>query len=140
MRFSIALLLLLATSVREEIQHVDGFSISSSTSIDFRRRNRSVHQLRSSSDVDNEVVAIDDDADDCGCGDTTGDRTPTIFSGKPSNIAKKLNPRQAIRNGSIYNLYGEEVTMDKILVRNNNSNNNNNNNNVSIVVFLRSLG
>ena len=138
MRFSIALLLLLATSVREEIQHVDGFSISSSTSIDFRRRNRSVHQLRSSSDVDNEVVAIDDDADDCGCGDTTGDRTTTFFSGRPSNTAKKLNPRKAIRNGSIYNLYGEEVTMDNILVRNNN--NNNNNNNVSIVVFLRSLG
>jgi hypothetical protein len=130
MRFSIALLLLLATSVRE-IQHVNGFSISS-TSIDFRGRNSSV-QLRSSSDVDNEVVAIDDA--DCGCGDT-GSRT-TIFSGKPSNIAKKLNPRQAIRNGSIYNLYGEEVTMDNILVRNDN---NNNNNNVSIVVFLRSLG
>jgi hypothetical protein len=97
MRFSIALLLLLATSVRE-IQHANGFSLSSSSiglSSDIRRN--SLVELRSSSDVDNEVVANIDDAD-CGCGDT-GSRTSTIFSGKPSNIAKTLNPRQAIRNG-----------------------------------------
>jgi len=77
-------------------------------------------------------LSLSSEADDCGC-DTTNTRTRTIFSGNPSNTAKSLNIRQAIRNGSIYDLYGKEVTMNSLLGRKDD-------NNLSIVIFLRSLG
>jgi len=67
------------------------------------------------------------DSDDCGC-------APTIFSGKPSDVVRSSNPRQAIRNGSMFGIDSEEVRMDDLLE------NKNDGNSVSIVVFLRSLG
>ena len=67
------------------------------------------------------------DGSDCGC-------APTIFSGKPSDVARNSNPRQAIRNGSIFSLDSEEVRMDDLLE------NKNVGSPLSIVVFLRSLG
>lgn len=65
-----------------------------------------------------------DDENDCGC-------ASTIFSGKPTDVARASNPRQAIRNGSIYSLDSEELVIDDLL---------RSKSPVSIVVFLRSLG
>lgn len=64
---------------------------------------------------------------DCGCSRTT-------FSGAPSNVAKELNFREAIRKGSIFSLDSDEVKMDDLLE------NKNGGNSLSVVVFLRSLG
>jgi len=148
MRFSTALLsilLVLSSSVTEQ-QNVNAFSSP------LRRYLRCISCRAAHSDISNNVgrggliggknqikitsvlsrLYLSPEADDCGC-DTTTTRTPTIFSGNPSNTAKSLNIQQAIRNGSIFNLNGEEVTMNGLLGRNND-------NNLSIVIFLRSLG
>ena len=78
----------------------------------------------SSSSIDRKGLSSSNTDDiDCGCASTT-------FSGKPSDIARNLNPRQAIRNGSIFSLDSEEVRVDTLLEKHP----------VSIVVFMRSLG
>lgn len=65
-------------------------------------------------------------AEDCGCADV-------MFAGEPSDRAKGLDARQAIRNTKIYRVSGEPVLMDDLLGEPETSG-------VSIVVFLRSLG
>ena len=71
--------------------------------------------------------SLNGDGEDCGC-------APTIFSGKPSDIARASNPYQSIRQGSILGLDSEKVQMDELLDHAKDGNS------VSIVVFLRSLG
>jgi hypothetical protein len=46
---------------------------------------------------------------DCGCGDNV------ILSGKPSDKARSIDPRQAIRKNSIYTVNGLETNMDKLI-------------------------
>lgn len=72
-------------------------------------------------------ATMNDVETDCGC-------ASTIFSGKPSDVARASNPREAIRKGSIYSLDAQEVVMDDLLKSKNSGKP------VSIVVFLRSLG
>ncbi|KAG7355842.1 hypothetical protein IV203_000528 [Nitzschia inconspicua] len=69
---------------------------------------------------------------DCGCGPTPN---KIVFSGKPSDAAKRSNPRQVIKEAtaSIYDVNGKSVLLEDLLL-------NQNDNHVSIVVFLRSLG
>lgn len=67
---------------------------------------------------------------DCGCA------TPTVFSGKPSDMAKTINHRQAIREHSILSVHGTEVHMDELIGEPGAVGNDQ----TSIVVFLRSLG
>ena len=64
--------------------------------------------------------------EDCGCQET-------IFSGKPSEIARGSNPREAIRQSSIFSVDGEEVTIDDLIGVPSEDQ-------ISIVIFLRSLG
>jgi hypothetical protein len=64
--------------------------------------------------------------EDCGCADV-------IFGGDPSDRAKGIDARQAIRNSNIYRVSGEPVLMDDLLGEPETSG-------VSIVVFMRSLG
>jgi hypothetical protein len=68
--------------------------------------------------------------DDCGC---SPDST-IVFSGKPSNEARRSNPRKAIKDAtsSIYDVNGKVVALEDLLTKGNRD--------VSIVVFLRSLG
>jgi len=73
------------------------------------------------------TLSLYNDVNDCGC-------NPTIYSGKPVEIARDLNPREAIRYGSIFGIDSEEVQIDHLLE------NEMLGNSVSIVVFLRSLG
>lgn len=76
------------------------------------------------SSIDRKGLSLSNTDDiDCGC-------APTTFSGKPSDIARNLNPRQAIRNGRIFSLDSEEVRLDTLLEKSP----------ISIVVFMRSLG
>mmetsp|Transcript_24114 Transcript_24114/g.66852 ORF Transcript_24114/g.66852 Transcript_24114/m.66852 type:complete len:112 (+) Transcript_24114:85-420(+) len=70
-----------------------------------------------------EFLSSSKDDIDCGC-------APTVFSGKPSDIARDVNPRQAICTESIFSLESEEIQMDDLLGKSP----------VSIVVLLRSLG
>ena len=72
-------------------------------------------------------ATVNDVEADCGC-------ASTIFSGKPSDVARASNPRESIRKGSIYSLDAQEVVMDDLLKSKNSGKP------VSIVVFLRSLG
>jgi hypothetical protein len=64
--------------------------------------------------------------EDCGCADV-------MFAGDPSDRAKGLDARQAIRNTNFYRVSGEPVLMDELLGEPEISG-------VSIVVFMRSLG
>lgn len=63
---------------------------------------------------------------DCGCADVQ-------YAGEPSDRAKSLDARQAIRKGAFYRVSGEPVDMDELLGEPQESG-------VSICVFLRSLG
>ena len=65
--------------------------------------------------------------EDCGCADVV------MYAGDPSDRAKDINARQAIRNTKIYRVSGEAVLMDELLGEPDTSG-------VSIVVFMRSLG
>jgi hypothetical protein len=65
-------------------------------------------------------------AEDCGCADV-------MFAGDPSDRAKGIDARQAIRNTKIYRVSGEPVLMDDLLGEPVSSG-------LSIVVFMRSLG
>ena len=64
---------------------------------------------------------------DCGCGDNIR------LSGKPSDKARSIDPRQAVRKSSIYTIHGQETNMDTLIGIPTESG-------TSIVVFLRSLG
>jgi hypothetical protein len=64
--------------------------------------------------------------EDCGCADV-------MFAGDPSDRAKSIDARQALRNTKIYRVSGEPVLMDDLLGEPET-------NGVSIVVFMRSLG
>lgn len=66
--------------------------------------------------------------EDCGCATTT----PTQFSGKPSEKAKSINVREAIRETPFYSVNGERTQMDDVVFGNGQQ--------ASVVVFLRSLG
>lgn len=70
-----------------------------------------------------QINAVLTNDEDCGC-------ASTLYSGKPSEIAKAANPRQAIRKASVFSLDDKQVVMDDLLEKQP----------VSIVVFLRSLG
>mmetsp|Transcript_23760 Transcript_23760/g.42892 ORF Transcript_23760/g.42892 Transcript_23760/m.42892 type:complete len:112 (+) Transcript_23760:374-709(+) len=69
------------------------------------------------------LAALGSSTEDCGCGGA-------ILDGKPSDRARSIDPRQAIRNASFLNLNGGTVTFDEILDPSG----------VSVVVFLRSFG
>lgn len=73
------------------------------------------------------TLGLYNDSNDCGC-------NPTLYSGKPLQIARDSNPREAIRYGSILALDSVEVRIDDLLE------NEMSGNSVSIVIFLRSLG
>jgi hypothetical protein len=62
---------------------------------------------------------------DCAC--------KTSFSGSPSEIARKSNPREVIRSDTLFKLSGEAVKIDDLIGEPSSDQ-------VSIVVFLRSLG
>jgi hypothetical protein len=64
--------------------------------------------------------------EDCGCQET-------VFSGKPSEIARTSNPREAIRKKTFFSVNGDEVTMDDLIGKPSEEQ-------ISVVVFLRSLG
>lgn len=66
-------------------------------------------------------------SENCGCQET-------IFSGKPSNKARAINPREEIRQKTLFSVNGEQVTMDELIGGPSEEQE------VSIVVFLRSLG
>mmetsp|Transcript_422 Transcript_422/g.603 ORF Transcript_422/g.603 Transcript_422/m.603 type:complete len:110 (-) Transcript_422:561-890(-) len=61
-------------------------------------------------------------SEDCGCATTN-------FSGNPSNKAKSINVREAMRGTPFYTVNGDRTQMDDVLGKR-----------VSVVVFLRSLG
>jgi hypothetical protein len=65
---------------------------------------------------------------DCGCGDNV------LLSGRPSDKARSLDPRQAIRKNSIYTVDGLETNMDELIGAPSDTTA------VSIVVLMRSLG
>lgn len=65
---------------------------------------------------------------DCGCG--TPAATNTIYSGKPPNKARTIDPRQVIATKPIYTVNGDPTNMDELIGTSG----------TSIVVFLRSLG
>jgi hypothetical protein len=65
--------------------------------------------------------------EDCRCADV-------MFAGDPSDRAKGMDARQAIRNSNIYRVSGEPVLMDDLLGAPESKSG------VSIVVFMRSLG
>jgi hypothetical protein len=85
---------------------------------------------RSTRQIHSALFATADNEDDCGCGPST------IFSGKPSDAAKRVNPRQAIKQAtaSIYDVNGKSVLLEDLLMTRNDDQK------VNIVVFLRSLG
>lgn len=64
--------------------------------------------------------------EDCGCGGA-------IVSGRPSDTAKAMDPRQAVTKSTLLTLDGEQTSMDEIIGEPSNSG-------TSLVVFLRSLG
>jgi hypothetical protein len=68
------------------------------------------------------LVASSMDNTDCGCNDV-------VFAGEPSDRAKSLDARQAIRNVPFKTVDGETVTFDQISSKD-----------VVITVLLRSLG
>lgn len=63
---------------------------------------------------------------DCGCGE------PVRFSGKPSDRAKLVNPRQILRESrsNVYNIRGEAFRVEDLLEEHS----------TNVVVFLRSFG
>ena len=63
----------------------------------------------------------------CGCDEA-------ILSGKPSVVAKTIDPRRAIRTKTLYNINGESTSMDEILGTPKAQQD------PAVVVFLRSLG
>lgn len=65
--------------------------------------------------------------ENCGC------QVETVFSGKPSEIARGLNPREAVRDIPFFSVNGDVVTMDDVIGKPGEEK-------VSVVVFLRSLG
>ena len=58
---------------------------------------------------------------DCGC---------TIYSGKPSDKARSLDPRRAIGTSPIFSVNGDQTSIDELIGTRG----------TAIVVFLRSLG
>lgn len=122
MRLPKHLLLLVAFS--RSATDAFAFSPNNFAGIEFRRALAVARVApHASSSVRTGLSSLNTDEIDCGCG-------PTIFSGKPSDMARNLNPREAIRSGSIFNLDAEEIRMDDLLGKSP----------VSIVVFMRSLG
>ena len=66
--------------------------------------------------------------EDCGCSGG-----PEILSGDVPEVARSLNPRQALRKTNVFSVSGESVSMDELLNRRGEDS-------VSVLVFLRSLG
>lgn len=64
--------------------------------------------------------------EDCGC-------EQVVFSGKPSDVARDLDARQAIVGSSVLSVNRDEVKIDDLIGAPSK-------NRVSVVVFLRSLG
>lgn len=73
--------------------------------------------------------------EDCGCG-TTADpaAVTTRFGGEPSAVARSMNPRDALRGTSVFDVNGAMVRMDDLLQDDKAGPT------TSVVVFLRSLG
>jgi len=73
-----------------------------------------------------------DDDDDCGCGEGV---VATMISGKPSAIARSLDPRKAIAKSSFFDIHGNLIdSMNDILLSSSSLSK------TSLVVFLRSFG
>jgi hypothetical protein len=72
------------------------------------------------------VTAMSTMQDDCGCQDT-------LYSGKPSEIARQLNPREVIRKPSFLSVDGDKIYMDDLIGQPSEEQ-------ISVVVLLRSLG
>ena len=68
------------------------------------------------------------DTEECGC-----QQVAVQFDGVPTEAARKLDHRQALRQHPIYSSSGVSFTMDDLIGEPNKGQ-------VSIVVFLRSLG
>jgi hypothetical protein len=71
-------------------------------------------------------LAMASSTEDCGC-------EKVVFSGKPSDAARDLDPRQAIVGSYVLSVNGDEVKIDDLIGYPSK-------NRVSVVVFLRSLG
>mmetsp|Transcript_31870 Transcript_31870/g.52553 ORF Transcript_31870/g.52553 Transcript_31870/m.52553 type:complete len:111 (+) Transcript_31870:126-458(+) len=69
----------------------------------------------------NKYVALFQSAEDCGC---------TTFSGKPSEKALTIDPRESIGSNPIYTVNGEQTSINEQIGTTGSS----------VVVFLRSLG
>jgi hypothetical protein len=88
---------------------------------------RSSHHLGAVRSVATPVVtAMSTMQEDCGCQDT-------LYSGKPSEIARQLNPREAIRKHSFLSVDGDQVHMDDLIGQPSEEK-------ISVLVLLRSLG
>jgi len=66
--------------------------------------------------------------EDCGCSDTV------VFEGEPSDRARNLNAREAVRSHPLYDADGQKIVMDDLIGPPDKKGK------PSIVVFLRSLG
>jgi len=84
--------------------------------------------FRETSDPTSVTVSLSSSSvkEDCGCQET-------LFSGKPSEVAKNLNAREAIRKQKIFSVSGEDLRIDDLIGTPADGK-------TSIVVFLRSLG
>jgi hypothetical protein len=128
MRLSFGLLLAFSSPTKDVVAFSSKNHFARSRTGNPLVTSRSTLPSTRSSSITSIQSALREDNDDCGC-------ALTIYSGKPSDVARVSNPRQAIRTaGSILNLDSEEVRMDDLLE------NKNGESPVSIVVFLRSLG
>ena len=103
---------------------VSSFSVSRKLSfyaITERRSSSSASTIR-------RYAALNDINVDCGCSDSI------VYSGEPSDRAKSLDARQAIRASTFYNVNGDLVTFDQLIGTPES------NTKPVIAVFLRSLG
>lgn len=67
------------------------------------------------------AVLSADENPDCGC---------TIYSGKPSDKARAVDPRRAIGTAPLFSVNGDQTSIDELIGTRG----------TAIVVFLRSLG
>ena len=73
-----------------------------------------------------QTFSTTDVVENCGCQET-------VYSGKPSDFARSLNPREAVRGTTFFSVDGAATTMDDLIGRPTDDR-------LSVVVYLRSLG
>ena len=112
--------MLMAAGLGAVVSTGDGFVTPTPTMLGPRRDHASVSFTAGFSTTSSET--------DCGCA-----TVETSFSGKPSDVAKAINHREAIAKHSIFSVRGDPVQMDQLVGKPSEGR-------TSIVVFLRSLG